>query len=83
MNPVIDPDLLAKIAELLREHAKIQNRLLVEVLQEYKRAQFEALEAALEAHLKAQHSMTEELLERLEALFRAPGEPKTERRLDS
>jgi hypothetical protein len=82
---VIDHDFVEEIGKLLREHVRIQNRLLSEVLREYKKAQFEVLEAALSAHLKAQCDMTDRLLSRLEALFRAPSssEPEAGRRLDS
>jgi hypothetical protein len=84
MSPVIDHDLIEAVGKLLREHTKIQNELLVEILREYKKAQFSALEEALTAHLKAQDEMVDRLLERLGALFRAPGEPEAgQRRLDS
>jgi hypothetical protein len=80
---VIDHDFIEAVSELLREHARAQNRLLSEMLREYRKAQFEALEAALVAHLKAQSDMIDRLLDKLEAAFRAPsGEPET-RRLDS
>jgi hypothetical protein len=81
---VIDRDHIEAIGELLREHVRMQNRLLSEVLREYKKAQFEALESALGAHLKAQNDMVDRLLDKLEAVFRAPsGEPEAGRRLDS
>ena len=79
---MIGPDHIEAIGDLLREHVRVQHRLLVEVLREYKKAQFEVLESALSAHLKAQNDMVERLLDKLEAVFRAPvNEP--ERRLDS
>jgi hypothetical protein len=82
---VIDRELIEAVGSLLREHVRMQNRLLSEVLREYKTAQFEALGEALGAHLKAQSDMVDRLLERLEALFRAPSssEPEAGRRLDS
>jgi hypothetical protein len=82
---VIDRELIEAIGELLREHVRIQNRLLSEVLREYKTAQFDVLELALSKHLKTQSDMVDRLLSKLEALFRAPSssEPEAGRRLDS
>jgi hypothetical protein len=80
---VIGPDHIEAIGDLLREYARVQHRLLVEVLRAYKKAQFEALEEALSAHLKAQSDMVERLLDKLEAVFRAPSSAPETRRLDS
>jgi hypothetical protein len=81
---VIDRDHIDAIGALLREHVQAQHKVLAEALHEYRTAQFKMLEETLIAHLRAQSDMVDRLLDRLEAVLRAPsGEPEARKRLDS
>jgi hypothetical protein len=85
MSPVPDRDLIDAIGDLLREYVRLQTEALEKALREYGEVQFDVLREMLVKQHRVQGDLVDRLLGRMEALFRAPGEPPDagQQRLDS